>query len=170
MAVGLLDEMLESCILPFESALAESEASPVTPERVEELFAAATVVTDMLHVLHRKLKDRMSAGIEGRALAIHLQQHAEHIQKCLTIQAKARQLLRSGDATAELREPKLAMLEDMHVGTAKLRGEIDELLRWLASPPPKLDLTKLPGADRTSALEGFEALDDVINLLRTDSH
>ena len=66
MAVGLLDEMLEGCILPFESALNDWEASPVTSDRVAELVAAATVMTDMLHVLHKKLKGEVSASARNR--------------------------------------------------------------------------------------------------------
>ncbi|MCI0352373.1 MAG: hypothetical protein L0Z53_23385 [Acidobacteriales bacterium] len=165
MAVGLVDEMIESCFLPLYKELERARHGHLTPDRVRDLLTAAVVATGTLEGVQDQIEKNLSVGAEGQWLAAVLKQHVTRIEACLDIHNQIRQITSSSALPQPLQARTLAAVDDLTQWTEKMHDHVVKLLHWLASPPPAVDPDTLGGLSPAASDDQYENIDDVVKRL-----
>lgn len=140
------------------------QARQPSPAEAEELLTNAAIPVFLLEQLWESAREMMDRGVEhGRLVKVvgELLNLTDHCIRAFTD-------VRAQIKTIEINQADVSSLE---AATKKLREmwtSASGLLKWLNTPPPPIDMSKLPQRSGERVVAGYIGLDEMAARLRAD--
>jgi hypothetical protein len=166
MAPTLVAQIVRSSLRPLRDALRRQEHR-FTKEEVQEFLDACSVAAFLIEKLREANDKLLDQGTEGAKLAFFLRESRDAVDEGLWMFTRVREIAVQEVPPFKGKDEGLTLLESFSQRAREVQQELAALLRWLDTPPPRVDPASLAGGGDSPTAEGYESIEDILARLRT---
>jgi len=127
----------------------------------QELLDNCEVPFLLINRQWQSIQEVLDRGIEKQRFMVRLNDCLEMIEQTAATMTTVRERVQAATLPPQNKTAGLALLDRLEQEAAKKRDELMALKRWLETPRPEIDPSKLPHPRPAREVEGYADLDDL---------